>query len=57
MAHSLTTTPAALTLATMLTLKEFEDDGVCYIELRSTPRETPHMSRRQYVEALIHAIK
>lgn len=57
MAHSLTTTPAALELATVLTLKEFEDDGVCYIELRSTPRETAHMSRRQYIDAIIQAMK
>ncbi|CAG9133959.1 unnamed protein product [Plutella xylostella] len=55
-AHSLTTTPKALTLATHLTLQEFQDDGCCYIELRSTPRDTPHMTKKQYIEAIILAM-
>lgn len=56
-AHSLTTTPEALKMATLLTLQEFQDDGCCYIELRSSPRETPYMSRRQYVETLIKTMR
>ncbi|CAH0717371.1 unnamed protein product, partial [Brenthis ino] len=56
-AHALTSTPETLSMATSLTLREFEDDGCCYIELRSTPKETPYMSIRQYIETLIQTIK
>lgn len=56
-AHSLTSTQDTLAMATALTLKEFEDDGCCYIELRSTPRDTPHMTSRQYIETLIETLK
>ncbi|XP_032511838.1 adenosine deaminase-like protein [Danaus plexippus] len=55
-AHSLTSTQDTLAMATALTLKEFEDDGCCYIELRSTPRDTPHMTSRQYIETLIETL-
>lgn len=54
--HSVVIDPAALALATRLTLQEFQDDGCCYIELRSTPRETPYMSRRLYIETIIDTI-
>ncbi|KAJ8726830.1 hypothetical protein PYW08_015227 [Mythimna loreyi] len=56
-AHSLTTTPKALALATSLTLQEFQDDGCCYLELRSTPRDTPHMTKLQYIETIIDTIQ
>ncbi|XP_053599684.1 adenosine deaminase-like protein isoform X2 [Plodia interpunctella] len=56
-AHALTTTPQALQMATSLTLREFQDDGCCYIELRSTPRDTPHMNKNQYVDAIVKGIK
>ena len=35
---ALTDTPEAVSLATYLTLKEFSEENVKYIELRSTPR-------------------
>uniref|UniRef100_A0A2A4JSQ8 Adenosine deaminase domain-containing protein n=1 Tax=Heliothis virescens TaxID=7102 RepID=A0A2A4JSQ8_HELVI len=56
-AHSLTSTPDALALATRLTLQEFQDDGCCYLELRSTPRDTPQMTKLQYIETLVQAIQ
>ena len=40
-----------------MTLKEFEDDGCCYIELRSTPRDTPYMNSKKYVETIIETLK
>lgn len=40
-----------------MTLQEFQDDGCCYIELRSTPRDTPHMNKTKYIETLIEAIQ
>lgn len=56
-AHALTCTPGALEIATYLTLQEFEADGCCYIELRSTPRDTPHMTKQQYITAILQGIK
>ncbi|XP_047545810.1 adenosine deaminase-like protein [Vanessa atalanta] len=56
-AHELTSIPQTLAMATALTLQEFEDDGCCYIELRSTPKETLHMSYKQYIEAIIQTLK
>ncbi|GBP03266.1 Adenosine deaminase-like protein [Eumeta japonica] len=56
-AHALTSVPEAVGLATALTLKEFEEDGCCYVELRSTPRQTENMSRTQYVDAIIKSIE
>ncbi|XP_063380426.1 adenosine deaminase-like protein [Cydia fagiglandana] len=56
-AHSLTSTPEALALATSLTLQEFQDDGCIYIEIRSTPRETPYMTRGEYIDTIIQAIR
>ncbi|KAJ2938822.1 hypothetical protein O0L34_g18446 [Tuta absoluta] len=56
-AHNLTTTPKALEIATYLTLQEFQEDGCCYIELRSTPRDTPHMTKMQYIETLVNSLK
>ncbi|XP_013190095.2 adenosine deaminase-like protein [Amyelois transitella] len=56
-AHALTITPQALQIATILTLQEFQDDGCCYIELRSTPRDTPYMNKRQYIDAILEGIR
>lgn len=56
-AHSLTSTPATLAMATKLTLQEFQDDGCCYIELRSTPKDTPYMDKRQYIDTIIQAMQ
>ncbi|XP_049865026.1 adenosine deaminase-like protein [Pectinophora gossypiella] len=56
-AHNLTTTPSALEIALFSTLKEFQDDGCCYIELRSTPRDTQYMSKRQYIDTLVKSIR
>ncbi|XP_047989712.1 adenosine deaminase-like protein [Leguminivora glycinivorella] len=56
-AHSLTSMPQALALATSLTLEEFQNDGCVYIELRSTPRETPYMSKKEYIDTIVQAIR
>ncbi|XP_045534029.1 adenosine deaminase-like protein, partial [Papilio machaon] len=56
-AHTLTSTPETLALATSLTLQEFQDDGCCYIELRSTPRDTNQMTKRQYVETIVQTMR
>ncbi|XP_059060096.1 adenosine deaminase-like protein [Achroia grisella] len=56
-AHALTCTPEAIEIATCLTLQEFQADGCCYIELRSTPRNTPHMTKEQCVAAILQGIQ
>jgi adenosine deaminase len=57
-AHSLTTTTTAVYKATQDVIKEFADDGVVYLELRSTPREVPGiMSKAQYIQAMVDAIQ
>ncbi|XP_063823875.1 adenosine deaminase-like protein isoform X1 [Ostrinia nubilalis] len=56
-AHSLTSTPEALAMATTLTLQEFHSDGCCYIELRSTPRNTQYMTKEQYVDTIVHCMQ
>ncbi|XP_021934884.1 adenosine deaminase-like protein isoform X2 [Zootermopsis nevadensis] len=57
-AHSLTTTPATVYKATQDVIKEFVDDGVRYLELRSTPRNVPQiMSKAQYIQAMVDAIQ
>lgn len=52
-AHSLTNTPDAVRLATRDVVREFAEDGVVYLELRTTPRDLGRaMSREEYVKAV-----
>ena len=68
--YALTSTPASLKRATRAVLSHFLDPpsfsasssatsaaAVVYIELRTTPRETPHMSRRVYLETVLDEIE
>jgi adenosine deaminase len=67
--YALTSTPASLKRATRATLAHFLDPSsssatspapaaaAVYIELRTTPRETPHMSRRVYLETVLDEIE
>lgn len=55
-AHDLTDTPAAVELATRCVIQDFHDDNVIYVELRSTPRSTPNMTKEQYIMALMETI-
>lgn len=63
--YALTSTPASLKRATRAILSHFLDPSttnpavaaVVYIELRTTPRETPHMSRRVYLETVLDEIE
>ncbi|KAK9294432.1 hypothetical protein QLX08_010953 [Tetragonisca angustula] len=57
-AHSLTTTPEAVFHSTYDTIKEFKEDNVIYLELRSTPRAIEgKMTKQEYVEAIIKAFE
>ncbi|CAG1998786.1 unnamed protein product [Fusarium graminearum] len=37
-------------------LTDFLNDGVCYLELRTTPRSTPQLSAEQYIATLVDTI-
>jgi len=57
--YTLTSTPAALARVTRSVLQLFLDGPTpecTYLELRSTPRATPHMTRKEYVEVVLSEI-
>ena len=57
-AQSIVDHPAAVELAATRVIEEFRDDGVAFLELRSTPRQIDgKMSKEEYVEAVVSAIK
>ena len=41
---------------TLAVLRDFAADGVVYLELRTTPRAMPGLSKAQYVEIVLAAI-
>ncbi|KAH9836646.1 Metallo-dependent hydrolase [Rhodofomes roseus] len=61
--YTLTSTPQSLAKAARAVLHQFlspSDDGspeAAYLELRSTPRETPAMSRLQYLEVILDEVE
>lgn len=61
--YEITSTPAVLRRATRSVLDFFLAQGkdgyaqAAYLELRSTPRETPAMTRRQYIEAVLDELE
>ncbi|XP_006831784.1 PREDICTED: adenosine deaminase-like protein [Chrysochloris asiatica] len=57
--HQLTTSPEDILMVTKDVIKEFADDGVKYLELRSTPRRenATGMTKRTYVESILEGIK
>ena len=59
--YALTSTRAALQRATQRVLSHFLDGGaaaVAYLELRTTPRETPGvMTRREYLETVLDEVE
>ncbi|XP_066256092.1 adenosine deaminase-like protein [Euwallacea similis] len=55
-AHSLTNNPTNLYIATKNVIKEFAQDNVIYLELRTTPRCGKDMSEDEYIETVVRAI-
>lgn len=55
-AHELTSNTENVYLTTKNVIKEFAEDNVIYLELRTTPRSGPLMSEKDYVNAVIMAI-
>ncbi|KAH8351192.1 hypothetical protein KR084_010087 [Drosophila pseudotakahashii] len=54
--HQLTSTKEGLRFATELAVRDFSKDNVQYVELRTTPKENEHYSRRDYLQIVIDAI-
>jgi adenosine deaminase len=52
-AHDLVDSVDAVKLATECVIREFSDDNVVYLELRSTPRETERMSKLECLQAIV----
>ncbi|XP_023051818.1 adenosine deaminase-like protein isoform X1 [Piliocolobus tephrosceles] len=57
--HQLTSSPEDILMVTKDVIKEFADDGVKYLELRSTPRRenATGMTKKTYVESILEGIK
>lgn len=55
-AHELTKTKEAVYLATKSVIKEFANENVIYLELRTTPREENGMTKEEYIESVVKAI-
>jgi adenosine deaminase len=60
--YALTSTPASIALVTRVVLDSFLGGGesvrqCTYLELRSTPRETEHMTRLVYLETVLDEIE
>ncbi|XP_076276240.1 adenosine deaminase-like protein [Lasioglossum baleicum] len=57
-AHALTTTPEAVFQSARDVIKEFREDNVIYLELRSTPRFiNGQMTKREYIDAIIRGFE
>ncbi|XP_013117136.2 adenosine deaminase-like protein [Stomoxys calcitrans] len=55
--HKLTATKEGLELATEKVIRDFASDNVFYLELRTTPKANSNMSRRQYIEIILHTLE
>lgn len=38
-------------------IRDFANDNVCYLELRTTPRQTFHMTKTEYLKTVLNAIR
>ena len=55
--HQIVDSAEAIYIATKDVISEFADDGVRYLELRSTPKEIGTMTKDAYMESVLAAIK
>lgn len=56
-AQNATNTKESVYLATESVIKDFAKENVIYLELRTTPRAEESMSKEEYIESVISAIK
>lgn len=55
--YELCSTPASIIHSTNAVLRDFKEDGVVYLELRTTPRSSPSMSKDDYVGIILSCIE
>jgi adenosine deaminase len=55
-AHDLVDSPAAVAVAVENVIREFCEENVVYLELRSTPRQTENMTKIEYLETVVETI-
>lgn len=55
--YNLLTDEASIRYTTTSVLTDFLNDGVVYLELRTTPRATPQLSAEQYISTLLGTIR
>lgn len=55
--YELCSTPASIIYSTNAVLRDFKEDGVVYLELRTTPRSSPSMSKDDYVGIILSCIE
>ncbi|KAJ8678735.1 hypothetical protein QAD02_014522 [Eretmocerus hayati] len=56
-AHSVTRNLESVYIATYDTIKEFYEDNVIYLELRSTPRAEEAMTKKDYILSILRAMR
>lgn len=55
--YDLCSTPASIIYSTNAVLLDFKEDGVVYLELRTTPRSSPSMSKEEYIATILSCIE
>lgn len=55
--YELCSTPASIIYCTNAVLRGFREDGVVYLELRTTPRSSIAMSKEQYITTVLSCIE
>ena len=55
--YELCSTPASIIYSTNAVLRDFKEDGVVYLELRTTPRSSPFMSKEEYITTVLSCIQ
>ncbi|CAG9858032.1 unnamed protein product [Phyllotreta striolata] len=56
-AHNATKTQENLYLAAQSVIRDFDKENTIYLELRTTPRSEEDMSKEEYIETVVRAIK
>ncbi|KAL9074324.1 MAG: hypothetical protein Q9161_002310 [Pseudevernia consocians] len=54
--YQLCSTPASIIYSTNAVLHDFKEDGVVYLELRTTPRSSSSMSKSDYITTILSCI-
>lgn len=54
--YELCNTPATIAYSTNAVLHDFKEDGVVYLELRTTPRSSSSMSKNDYITTILSCV-